>query len=213
MNIAKAKYNEVVDAVASGQRIEVRALSDWNGFVNGGVYELHSASVSEGLLSATDENGIFTRIHPDDAVNFELVTELAAALPQIPMHVRLQSLASSLLEPQEPFKVGDVVVVKNGLNNKRMPDYGEPAVVTSLLPQHTFDDGQDTGTPYYMEPLTMKIGVLLDGEQFIEIAVDGRRFRHFDPETDPEYQKPEPKQSGFGGGFPPAVMTLLRGSN
>lgn len=211
MNIAK--YKVVVDAVEAGQRIEVRALSNWNGFTEDGVYELHSAAVSEGLIAATDENGIFTRIHPDDAIHFELVSEVAAAAPQIPMHVRLQSLASSLLEPQQPFKVGDVVVVKNGLNNKRLPDYGEPAVVTSLLPQHTYDDVQDTSTPYYMEPLTMKIGVLFDGDQFIEIAVDGRRFRHFDPEIDPEYQKPEPKQSGFGGGFPPTVMTLLRGSN
>lgn len=204
------QYKNIVDALAEGQRIEVKAIRDWNGFIEGGVYELSSGAVSEGNLAATDENGIFTRIYPADAVHFELITELAAAAPQIPMHIRLQSLASSLLEQQGPFKVGDVVVVKNGLNNKRLPDYGEPAVVTALLPQHTFDD-QDTSTPYYMEPLTMKIGVLFDGDQFIEIAVDGRRFRHFDPAIDPEYQKPEPKQSGFGGGLPQGVM-MLRGS-
>jgi hypothetical protein len=206
MSIAAKTYNQVVDVVASGQRVEVRALNDWNGFNAGGVYELHSGAVEEGVLAAVDEHGIFSRIHPPIAAeHFELVDELPEpkARETIPMHVRLASLAGSLLEPQEPFKVGDLVINKCGLSNRQVPADTQPAVVTEIFEAPLTDDEFSSSTPYFHEPLTMKIGVLtrVSGtERFIELCVDGRRFRHYDPEIDQDYDLPEQKR-GLGHSF------------
>lgn len=206
MSIAAKTYNQVVDVVASGQRVEVRALNDWNGFNAGGVYELHPGGTEEGVLAAVDENGIFTRIHPPIAAeHFVLVDELPApkAKEIIPMHIRLASLAGSMLEQQEPFKVGDLVINKCGLSNRQVPAEAQPGVVTEIFDTPVTDDEFSSSTPYFHEPLTMKIGVLtrVSGtERFIEVCVDARRFRHYDPEIDADYELPEQKQ-GLGHSF------------
>lgn len=89
-------------------------------------------------------------------------------------------LAASLTaEPARPFQVGDVVVWKDGLSNKKRPAYGEEVVVTQVI-EGVYGAERDDGHPYFREPLTLTIGMTDSDDDFVEYHVDGRRFRHAD---------------------------------
>jgi hypothetical protein len=75
---------------------------------------------------------------------------------------------------------GQPVKWKPGLKNRKFPDYGEPAIVTAVLPSPTFDPSEVTaGSPYFQEPLTFVLGTYRDDE-FLEFRLDSRRFEPFD---------------------------------
>ncbi|EKQ3556038.1 hypothetical protein P4464_000512 [Salmonella enterica] len=81
-------------------------------------------------------------------------------------------------KPERPFKYGDIVAWKDGMKNRRFPDYDEKCVISEVLDTPTScPDG--TGSPYYMEPLDVKVVVFMDGE-FCEYMFDSRRLRHAD---------------------------------
>jgi hypothetical protein len=62
------------------------------------------------------------------------------------------------------------------LRNKRIPEYGEPAIVTGVLPRPLYEQGEaSAASPYYMEPLTIIIGIFMD-DDLVEFYVDARRF-------------------------------------
>ena len=78
------------------------------------------------------------------------------------------------------FTKGQFVKWKPGLKNRKFPDYGEPAIVTAVLPSPTFDPSEVTaGSPYFQEPLTFVLGTYRDDE-FLEFRLDSRRFEPFD---------------------------------
>lgn len=87
---------------------------------------------------------------------------------------RLKQLAASLTEPQPTFKVGDLITWKDGLRNKRLD--GE-VVVTHVLAEPVLDTEGKPGSPYFREPLDIKVGHLDDDGDLIESHVDSRRFR------------------------------------
>ena len=87
---------------------------------------------------------------------------------------------SERLDQLHSFTKGQFVKWKPGLKNRRFPDYGEPAIVTAILPSPTFDPGEVTaGSPYFQEPLTFVLGTYRDDE-FLEFRLDSRRFEPFD---------------------------------
>lgn len=86
----------------------------------------------------------------------------------------LVALAASLTERQPPFKVGDLVTWKDGLRNKRLD--GE-LVVTEVLEIPVFDPVDNAGSPYFREPLNMKVAYLEGDGDLVEGHVDSRRFR------------------------------------
>jgi hypothetical protein len=92
---------------------------------------------------------------------------------------RLRELAERL-DQLHSFTKGQFVKWKPGLKNRRFPDYGEPAIVTAILPSPIFDPGEVTaGSPYFQEPLTFVLGTYRDDE-FLEFRLDSRRFEPFD---------------------------------
>lgn len=91
---------------------------------------------------------------------------------------RLKTLLDSLLKPEE-FKVGDIVVWRNGLKNRKFPDYGEPVIVVEVLTPPLVDETNDSGSTYYKEPLSLKLGTISDEGDLITFLYDGRRFEHY----------------------------------
>ena len=64
--------------------------------------------------------------------------------------------------------------------NRKFPDYGEPAIVTAVLPNPVFHPSETAAAgPYFQEPLTLIIGTYRD-DDLLEFRVDGRRFEPFE---------------------------------
>ena len=78
-------------------------------------------------------------------------------------------------EPQEPFEPGDLVVWKDGMNNRNFPAYGEPIMVLEVFSMtRRADDGGNYGCePHDMRCITFKDD---DGE-LMAYAYDSRRLR------------------------------------
>lgn len=85
----------------------------------------------------------------------------------------LLSMAAALTEAQPAFKVGDVVTWKDGLRNKRLD--GE-LIVTEVLETPIHDPVEQAGSPYFREPLSIKVAYLDSDGDLIEAHVDSRRF-------------------------------------
>jgi len=88
---------------------------------------------------------------------------------------KLQHLAAELNRKEE-FKVGDLVVWKASLQNKKSPDYDEPRVVTQVLSERVLDQGGNPGSCYFREPLDIVLGELDDDGDLVEHHYDSRRF-------------------------------------
>jgi hypothetical protein len=78
------------------------------------------------------------------------------------------------------FAKGQFISWNPGLKNRKFPDYGEPAIVTAVLPIPIFDSSEiAAASPYFQEPLTLIIGTYRD-EDLLEYRVDGRKFEPFE---------------------------------
>lgn len=87
---------------------------------------------------------------------------------------KLTHLAAELLR-KETFKPGDLVVWKDGMRNKK-PAYGEVLVVTEVLDAPIQDSEAGPGSPYFREPLDIKLASLDQDGYFIEHHFDSRRL-------------------------------------
>jgi len=76
------------------------------------------------------------------------------------------------------FKVGDLVVWKPGLKNRSLPAYGVPAVVIEVIDPPILDTEKSTGSTYYREPITLRLGVLDRDQELLIFHFDGNRFTH-----------------------------------
>ncbi|GEM_PF-734640 len=74
------------------------------------------------------------------------------------------------------FRPGQLVSWKAELRNRKFPAYGECGVVVSLLPEPVMDAGNDSGSPYFREPLDIVIGFIDGDGDFITYHFDSRRF-------------------------------------
>jgi hypothetical protein len=94
----------------------------------------------------------------------------------ITVHKRLLAELTERLDQHNAFVKGQLVMWKPGLKNRKFPDYGEPSIVTAILPTPIFDPAESAAaSPYFQEPLTLVIGVFRD-DDLLEFRVDGRRF-------------------------------------
>jgi hypothetical protein len=75
------------------------------------------------------------------------------------------------------FKPNQFVRWKQGLKNKAVPEYNQPAIVWEILPKPVFDKHKEhsAGSPYLYEPLDMVLAVM-DEDVFILLHYDTRRF-------------------------------------
>ncbi len=95
-----------------------------------------------------------------------------------PAEVRKRMLKqlAERLDQHHAFAKGQFVVWKPGLKNRKFPDYGEPSIVTAVLPSPVFDPSETSAaTPYFQEPLTIVIGNYR-ADELLEVRVDGRRY-------------------------------------
>ncbi len=89
---------------------------------------------------------------------------------------KLQSLYENFNEEIE-FKLGQLVVWKNGLKNRKLPHKNQPAIVVKVLDSPLYMD-KDSGTPYFQEPLDLALAVLGGKKgEFLIFYYDKRRFR------------------------------------
>ncbi len=94
----------------------------------------------------------------------------------IELHRHKLKELSERLDEDHSFTKGQFVKWKPGLKNRKFPDYGEPAIVTAVLPSPIFDPGEITASsPYFQEPLTFVLGIYRD-DDFLEFRLDSRRF-------------------------------------
>lgn len=85
------------------------------------------------------------------------------------------------LQTPHPFKPGDLVTWKPGMQNKLKPGYGQPAVVLEVLQTPIFDGEKEAGSAYFREPLDLVLGLIYDegGRRgdFVVWYFDSRRFQ------------------------------------
>jgi hypothetical protein len=73
------------------------------------------------------------------------------------------------------FKPGMLVCWKQGLRNRKFPDYGEVGIVVEVLTEPFYDTVAESGSPYFREPLDILIALISD-DDFIIFHYDKRRF-------------------------------------
>jgi hypothetical protein len=113
----------------------------------------------------------FSAIHLADDPQIVAPTEI---------HRRKLKELSDRLDRNHDFAKGQFVRWKPGLRNRRVPDYGEPAIVRAVLASPIFDlSANSAASPYFQELLTIIVGTYLD-DDLVEFRVDGRRFEPFD---------------------------------
>jgi hypothetical protein len=72
--------------------------------------------------------------------------------------------------------VGDLVVWKAGLRSRRLPQYGQPAIVHEVLEEPLVNRREPVDSPYFMERLDVVVGVL-DGEgDLVFVFLDSHRL-------------------------------------
>lgn len=96
-------------------------------------------------------------------------------------HTQLIALASALLEPTTVFKPGQLVVWKDGLKNRRTPEYNQRAVVIGIK-EGLIEQDTNGGSPYFLEPLELLLGQIMPDGEFHCYHYDPRRFRVIDEE-------------------------------
>lgn len=92
--------------------------------------------------------------------------------------LRLRELYSRFAETYD-FHLGDLVQWKDGLKNKRLPAYRQPAIVVETL-DVPVRDPKDAGSAYFREPLDFVLGVVDTDGDFLLFHFDKRRFEPFD---------------------------------
>ena len=79
---------------------------------------------------------------------------------------------------ERALRPGMLAVWKPGLKNRRFPRYGEPVVVVALLDEPIVNPDQESGSPYFREPLDLLLGVVRgDDREFLVYHADRRRFQ------------------------------------
>jgi hypothetical protein len=93
---------------------------------------------------------------------------------------RLKACAARLAK-KHSFAPGHLVRWKKGLKNKKTPAYGEPVIVMQVLEQPVFDpDANDSGGPYFREPMDLVAGEIVDDGSFLCYHYDARRLEPYD---------------------------------
>ena len=97
---------------------------------------------------------------------------------------KLETYRNSLTRPRRAeLKAGDIVCWKKGLKNRRFPRQGEPAIVIELV-KDVVSTKDDSGSPYFREPLDIILGFIDPDGDFVMYHFDSRRFQVWPPESE-----------------------------
>lgn len=90
-------------------------------------------------------------------------------------------------QDRHTFAVGDLVTWKPGLKNRRIPRYGQPAVVMEVLDPPVVDGERESGSTYFNEPLDVVLGLFIDNGpargELLTWHFDSRRFQSWTREV------------------------------
>jgi hypothetical protein len=121
-------------------------------------------------------------MHDDQLTPFPAIRLAEGPQADTPAQLCCRKLTelSDRLGQLHAFRKGQFVIWKSGLKNRKFPDYGEPAIVTGVLPSPIFDPTEvSSASPYFQEPLSIVIGSYRE-DDFLEFSVDGRRIEPFE---------------------------------
>lgn len=77
----------------------------------------------------------------------------------------------------EQFHVGDLVVWKDGMDNRQAPRPNQPAIVTKVYPAPIYsNEERGAGHPLFREPLDIVVGFLDSDGDLIELHADSHRM-------------------------------------
>lgn len=79
---------------------------------------------------------------------------------------------------QHDLKPGDLVQWKEGMKNRRNPEYGQPVVLVEILSGKR-SEVTDSGTPYYNEPLDAAIGIVDNDGDFLIYHMNLKRLEPY----------------------------------
>jgi hypothetical protein len=117
----------------------------------------------------------------------ELIEHLTGSAEEPPISVStldpeaLRSAHHSYAQ-DHTFTPGQIVQWKPRLRNKRLPEYGQPAIVMQVLAEAIINTGEPADSPYYREPLTLVLGMLDGAGDLACFYFDAQRFEP-GPET------------------------------
>ena len=116
-----------------------------------------------------------------DNLNFDAGDDESLAEPAEDATQHLRVLYERLTNGRERvLHPGQMVVWKPGLKNRRLPAYGQPAMVVERLTISILDHETEAGSPYYREPLDMLLGILHRNGDFLVYHFDSRRFQPYE---------------------------------
>jgi len=84
-------------------------------------------------------------------------------------------------ETSPTFKPGDVIVWKEGMSNKNIPEYDIPGIVINNFYPALQDHDTEVVSTYYNDILDIQVGFITKENEFIIFAHDSRRFKVYEP--------------------------------
>jgi len=101
-------------------------------------------------------------------------------IEDVPAHISKLRMAKDEFNKIYDFKPGDLVVWKKDLSNKARPALREPAIVMQVLEPPLRDQNkQDSGSPYFNEPLDLVLGLIDEDGDFVIFYYNKRRFEPY----------------------------------
>jgi hypothetical protein len=86
-------------------------------------------------------------------------------------HIEKLKSRKASFDSSETFNIGDIVVWKEGLKNKRVPLYKQPCIVVAKNNPPLIEEDAT-----YSESLDIKIGHVSDQDEFLVFNYDSKRF-------------------------------------
>jgi hypothetical protein len=81
---------------------------------------------------------------------------------------------------EKSLRAGMLAVWKEGMKNRKTPDYGAPMIVVDVLSPAVIDTTFDSGSVYFRERLDLVLGFVEEDGEFTTLHYDSRRFEPFD---------------------------------
>ncbi len=77
------------------------------------------------------------------------------------------------------FDQGDIVQWKEGMKNKKVPLYDEPAIVIEVLKEPVLNRNVEAGSPYFRESYDIILGIISSRKELIFFHYDSKRFKPY----------------------------------
>ena len=87
--------------------------------------------------------------------------------------------AFAALNQHTDFEPGELVTWKPRMKNRKKPEYGTPMIVIEVLREAISSSSDNSGSPYFREPLDIICGFTDDENDLLLFHFDKRRLTHF----------------------------------